>query len=117
MASPQIPTPRLGEIYFVPLGTYRLGVSGTGHFCVVTAVAGNRVLANMLASSPASYTPGQDFLIEAAAQDFAATGLFRTTYAIRHVEAELAVAKLGARHGCFQGELKRRFEEWWGATL
>jgi hypothetical protein len=81
--------------------------------CVILGPASHgliRVVA--LSASLDLFREGLDFMVAAAHQDFHATGLRRSSYAIQGSTAQVEMGEFVKRWGRLEGALARAFEEW-----
>ncbi|MBI3828807.1 MAG: hypothetical protein HY291_04780 [Planctomycetes bacterium] len=111
--------PKPGDIYHLPAEVYRLGRSQHGHFCIVIGMDKKGVQVNLLSSSMDLYDASEHFMLDENHEDFDATKLDHSTYAVR-VSPIIPLYQLegkGSPRGVLQGDLRKRFEEWWGESI
>jgi hypothetical protein len=108
--------PQPGEIYF--LNEPKLRQSRHPHPVIIIEVVNTHtVMVNFISSEFDSFRDGKDLSIRMTDEGFQQTGLTKDSFFIEGQNLEAEISNLGRYFGKVTGDIKCRFEDWWGATL
>ena len=103
--------PRLYEVFDAEV-PYR-ECKDTRPVVVIECPVGDKVAVALISGAMDLYRgPAVHFRLDPADPDFAATGLKKECYVAGDELFTLGAAKLVRKRGRFQGELRKRFEQW-----